>query len=119
MKIAVTSQGDNLSALIDPRFGRAAYIIFVDTDTMQYEAIDNLKNKNAFKDAGVRTAKMVCKKGVKTLITGFCGPNAFTILEAGGVQVAGRLNGRVLDVINNFKTGRLVFSDHANTEQYW
>ncbi len=119
MKIAVTSQGDNLKSLIDPRFGRATYIIFVDTDTMRYEFIDNLSNKNAFKDAGVRTARMVCEKGVKVIITGFCGPNAFGILEAGGVQVADRLNGRVLDVIENFKTGRLVFSDRANAEQYW
>jgi predicted Fe-Mo cluster-binding NifX family protein len=50
MKIAVTSQGENLTSLIDPRFGRAAYIIIVDTATMRFESNNNLKNKNAFKD---------------------------------------------------------------------
>ena len=119
MKIAVTSQGDNLTSLIDPRFGRAAYIIFIDTDTMRFESINNLKNKNAFKGAGIRTAKIVIKNGAKALITGFCGPNAFRLLEERGVQVADRLNGSVLDVIENFKTGQLVFSNCPNREKYW
>jgi len=62
MKIAVTSQGDNLTCLIDSRFGRAAYIILVDMETLKFETIDNLRNKNAFKNAGIRVANMVCKK---------------------------------------------------------
>ena len=70
-------------------------------------------------DAGIRTAKIVSKNGCKALITGSCGPNAFRILEEGGVKVADRLNGRVLDVIKNFKTGQLVFSNFPNREKYW
>jgi predicted Fe-Mo cluster-binding NifX family protein len=119
MKIAVTSQEKKLTSLIDPRFGRAAYILFVDTDTMKFEFIDNIKNKNAFKDAGIRTANIVCKNDAKVLITYFCGPNAYRTLEEAGIMVADRLNGRVLDGIENFRTGRLVFSNCANAERYW
>ncbi len=119
MKIAVTSQGDDLTSLIDLRFGRAAYIIIIDTDTMRFKTINNLKNKNAFKDAGIRAANKVCKDGAEVLITGFCGPSAYRILRESGIMVADRLNGRVLDVVENFKTGQLVFSNSANTEGYW
>jgi predicted Fe-Mo cluster-binding NifX family protein len=49
MKIAVTSQGDTLDSQLDPRFGRAAYIIIVDTQTLEFEALDNSTNKNSFK----------------------------------------------------------------------
>ncbi|MDH3882088.1 MAG: dinitrogenase iron-molybdenum cofactor biosynthesis protein, partial [Desulfobacteraceae bacterium] len=41
MKIAVTSQGTNLDSQVDPRFGRAAYILIVDTETFDFEVLDN------------------------------------------------------------------------------
>ena len=33
MKIAVTAQGGELTSELDPRFGRAAWFVIVDTDT--------------------------------------------------------------------------------------
>ncbi len=44
MKIAVTSQGDTLDSQLDPRFGRAAFFIVVDTETLEFEAFDNYEN---------------------------------------------------------------------------
>ena len=41
MKVAVASQGDNLEAQMDSRFGRCAYFVVVDTDTMEFEAFEN------------------------------------------------------------------------------
>ena len=41
MKIAVTSKGKDLDSQIDPRFGRAAYIIIVDTLSLEFEVLDN------------------------------------------------------------------------------
>jgi len=41
MKICIKSQGKDLESEIDPRFGRCKYFIFYDTDTMQYEAVEN------------------------------------------------------------------------------
>ena len=49
MKIAITAKGTTLTDEIDPRFGRAPYILIVDTETMEYEALDNSVNVNAFK----------------------------------------------------------------------
>ena len=33
MKIAVTSKGKTMDSEVDPRFGRAAYILVVDSET--------------------------------------------------------------------------------------
>ena len=41
MKIAVSSQGKNLESPLDPRFGRCAYFLIVETDDMSFEAVHN------------------------------------------------------------------------------
>ena len=41
MKIAVTSTGQDLDSPVDPRFGRAAYILIVDADILDVEVLDN------------------------------------------------------------------------------
>jgi len=119
MKIAVTSQGDTLDSQLDPRFGRAAYIIVVDTETLEFEALDNDKNKNAFKGAGIQAAAMVSDKEAEVLLTGFCGPNAFKTLETAGLKVANDQTGRVIDVIQKFKQGNVIFADGANKDGHW
>ncbi len=119
MKIAVTSTGNTLESEVDPRFGRAAYIIVVDTDTKEFEVIDNSENKNAFKGAGIQAAAAISQKGAKALITGYCGPNAFTALEAGGIKVANDAKGTVNDVIDQFREGKIIYADNANAEGHW
>ena len=54
MKIAITSTGQTLDSQVDPRFGRAAYFIIVDTETMEFETIEN-QNVNASGGAGVKS----------------------------------------------------------------
>ncbi len=73
MKIAVTSTGPDLDSPVDPRFGRAAYILIVDSATLEFEVLDNSVNLNAFKGAGIQAATMISDKGAEVLLTGFCG----------------------------------------------
>ncbi len=119
MKIAVTSQGNTLDSELDPRFGRAAYIIIVDTQTLEFEAFDNSTNKNAFKGAGIQAAAMISNNDAQVLLTGFCGPNAFKTLEAAGVKVANDQAGKIIDVVKKFNQGNIVFSDGANKDGHW
>ncbi len=119
MKIAVTSKGPDLNADVDPRFGRAAYILVIDTDTLAYEVIDNAENVNAFKGAGIQAASMVSDNGAGVLLTGYCGPNAFKTLEAAGIKVAGDVSGTVMDAVNAFKDQKLSFTSAANVEGHW
>ena len=58
MKIAISANGPTLDAEVDPRFGRCAYFIIADPDTMEFEAVDNA-SAMAAGGAGISAAQMV------------------------------------------------------------
>lgn len=107
MKVAVTSKGTSLDSEIDPRFGRAPYILIVDTETLEFEALDYSCNANSFKGAGIQAAIMVSDKGAEVLMTGYCGPKAFVTLEAAGVKIIDDIAGKVRDAVATSKEGNL------------
>lgn len=119
MKIAVTSQGPDIESELDPRFGRAAYIVFVDSDTFEFESLDNSENVKALKGAGIQAAGAVAEKGAEVLITGYCGPNAFKALKAGNVGVVPDGQGTVRSAIEAFLAGKLPLADEPNAEGQW
>ena len=119
MKIAVTSKGRDLDSQVDPRFGRAAYILVIDTDTFEYEVIDNSENANAFKGAGIQAAAGISDKKAQVLLTGFCGPNAFKTLKAAGIRIADNAAGTVKEAVQGFLDGKYAYADSPNTEGHW
>jgi predicted Fe-Mo cluster-binding NifX family protein len=119
MKIAVTSTGKDLNDPVDPRFGRAAYILIVDQDSMAFEAIDNGENVRALKGAGIQAATVISDKGAHVLLTGYCGPNAFKTLAAAGIKVVNDVSGTAKQAIETFKAGKLVYSEGANADGHW
>jgi predicted Fe-Mo cluster-binding NifX family protein len=106
MKIAVSATGKDLSCQIDPRFGRCQYFIFVDSETMEFEAFEN-GGLMASGGAGVQTAQLIAQKGARTIITGNLGPNAASALSASGIKVYLVPSGTVKEVIEGYKTGSL------------
>lgn len=119
MKIAVTAKGTKLASEVDPRFGRAAYILIVDTTDMKIEVLDNTVNVNAFKGAGIQAATMIADRGAEVLLTGFCGPNAFRTLEAAGIKVGSDVSGTVAEAIEAFLNGEVSYTQAANAEGHW
>lgn len=67
MKIAVSATGKTLDDVIDPRFGRCQHFIYVDPETLQFEAVDN-NGAMAGGGAGIATAQAIAAKGVNTVI---------------------------------------------------
>jgi len=116
MKIAITSTGPDLQSPMDPRFGRAPWILIVDTFTKAVEALDNSKNVDAFKGAGIQAGAMVSEKKAEVLLTGFCGPNAFKTLHASGIRVGVDVTGTVDEALAAFNEGRVKFSDSPNAQ---
>jgi predicted Fe-Mo cluster-binding NifX family protein len=106
MKVCLSSAGDNLDAQIDTRFGRCRYFLFVDTDSMEVEAVDNANIASAG-GAGIRSAQLIADKGAEVLLTGNVGPNAFDVLNAAGIKIYSGLSGSVKEALENLKTGEL------------
>ncbi len=119
MKIAVTAKGKDINSEVDPRFGRAAYILIIDSETLELEAVNNSDNANAFKGAGIQAASMISNKKAKVLLTGFCGPKAFDVLKAAKIKVADNISGVVKDAVLKFNNGEVKFADSANAQEHW
>jgi len=104
MKICVTSTGPSLDAPVDPRFGRCQYFMIVDSETMEYEAMQN-PSIGASGGAGIQAAQTVAGKGVSVVVTGNLGPNAVQTLTAAGITMATGAGGTVRDAVEQYKSG--------------
>ncbi|MBW1820909.1 MAG: NifB/NifX family molybdenum-iron cluster-binding protein [Deltaproteobacteria bacterium] len=119
MRIAVTSTGKDLDSNMDPRFGRAAYFIIVNPETMEYETVENSQNLNLPQGAGIQAGKTIIDNNADALITGNCGPKAFKVLQSAGVKIFTGAKGSVSEVISKCKNGELESTDQANVEGHW
>ncbi len=105
MKIAISSAGTILDSEVDPRFGRCQYFIIADSETLQFEAVENTSSV-ASGGAGISAAQMIASKGVKAVLTGNCGPNAYQVLSSAGIEVVTSVSGKVKDAIEAYKQGK-------------
>ena len=119
MKIVATSAGETLDSLVDPRFGRAAKFVLIDTESGETKAVDNTQNMNAAQGAGIQAAQTVSRLGAKAVLTGHCGPRAFQVLQGAGIKVIVGVTGRISQAVEDFKAGRLKPADSADVEGHW
>jgi predicted Fe-Mo cluster-binding NifX family protein len=113
MKIAISSSGTNLDSMIDPRFGRCQYFIYVDPDTLQFESVDN-PGLMASGGAGIATAQAISAKGAEVVITGNCGPNAYQVLSAAGIKLITGVSGKIKDAVQDYKAGKFQASSQPD-----
>jgi predicted Fe-Mo cluster-binding NifX family protein len=119
MKIAVTAQGKELSSEIDLRFGRAEWLIVIDSETGNFQAHDNVVNLNAVQGAGIQTGQNIANLGVEAVITGNVGPNAFKTLNTADVKIFLAEKETVHEALDLFKAGKLKEINQANVEGHW
>ena len=115
MKIAVTSTGQTLDSQLDQRFGRAACFIIADTETMDFNVIEN-ESVAAAGGVGISSAKIVIDAGAEAVLTGNCGPNAERALTAAGVKLYTGAAGTVAEAIELFKSGKLTEATGPNVQ---
>jgi len=105
MKICVTSIGNNLEAQVDQRFGRCLFFIIVDSETMQFKAIQNMAANNRG-SAGVSSAQLILDEGVEVLITGNVGPNALGALQNSNIKIVTGASGNVKEAVERYLSGK-------------
>ena len=119
MKVAISSTGNTLDASIDPRFGRCAKFIILDSDSVEnFETVEN-PNVSAGGGAGIQTAQLIADKGVEVVLTGNVGPNAFKTLNAAGIKVYTGVNGTVKGAVADLKSGNLKETQGPTKQGHW
>ena len=106
MKVAVSATGPSLDSPIDPRFGRCQYLLIVDSGSLEFEAVEN-PAVMAPGGAGIQAAELVGQMGAGAVITGNCGPNAYQVLSAAGIDVFVGASGSVREAIEVYRRGEL------------
>ena len=88
MKIAFTSKGTEWESMMDPRFGRAEFLLLFDDESNEFLHYDNRKIAEVAHGAGPQTAQKLFNFHPDVLITGNGpGGNAATVLEKSGVNI--------------------------------
>ncbi|NIV39437.1 MAG: dinitrogenase iron-molybdenum cofactor biosynthesis protein [Anaerolineae bacterium] len=106
MKIAVSSQGEHLDAPASPVFGRCPTYLFVEPETMEFEAVPN-PAMNQAGGAGIQAAQFVVNQGADAVLSGNLGPNAYDVLQAAGVPGFLVSEGTVRQAVEAYKAGQL------------
>ena len=119
MKVAFTTSGDNLSAPLEQRFGRAPKFLVCDLDSGAFEMADNVQNLNAAQGAGIQSAQTVAAGSAQALVTGHCGPKAFRVLAAAGIKVYTSDAPTVAAALELYREGKLTESVAADVEGHW
>ena len=118
MNVAVSSNGEDLNAQLDPRFGRCAYFLIVNPDDMSFETFNNERATQGG-GAGIQAAQFLASQGVEAVITGNCGPNAVQTLSAAGIELFGGQAGTVREVVERFKNGNLKPTSEATVDSHF
>ncbi len=118
MKRAVTSTGTTLDDNVEARFGRCPYFLIIETDTMEVEPIRN-PNISLGGGAGTQSAQLMAEKGVSSVLTGNCGPNAFRVFGAAGINVITGVSGNVRSAVEQYKSGALPHSSVPNVQSHY
>jgi len=85
MKIAVSSEGNEMESKVDQVFGRCSYFIIVDTETGAFEAKEN-PFKGEPRASGSKCAEMLSETGVDAAIARTFGPRALESLSEKGID---------------------------------
>jgi predicted Fe-Mo cluster-binding NifX family protein len=107
LKIIITTTSPVIEAQLDPRFGRSAFLLIIDSETLEWQAFPN-PGVNAPGGAGIQAAQFIVDRQVDAAISGNFGPNAFNALKAAGIPMYQFGPCRtVTETVQLFKSGQL------------
>jgi predicted Fe-Mo cluster-binding NifX family protein len=119
MTIVLTTSGSDLDGPLDRRFGRAPRLLVYDLDAETFTVVDNRQTLDAAQGAGIQAAEIVARLGAGALVTGHCGPKAYRVLQAAGVEVYCSEAATVGAALAQYRAGELTAAAAADVEGHW
>jgi len=108
MKIAVSSNGKNLTDNVSEVFARCPFFIIAEIKNQKIGETEMIKNEstNQMGGAGISVAQLMAEKNVNAVITGNVGPRAFDVLKQFNIEIY-RGEGKVKEAVEKFIEGKL------------
>ncbi len=102
MIIAVPADGPDFGAKVADRFSTAKYLLIIDINTGEYEALINPFTTGQH-GAGIQAVILAVGKGAKAILTGFISPAIVNQLKANDIKVMTGMSGTISDAVERFK----------------
>jgi predicted Fe-Mo cluster-binding NifX family protein len=106
VKIAISADGPELNAKIGNRLGVSKYLLIIDPDSGDFEAVPN-PGASGQRGAGMQAIILAISRDVKAVLTGYCSPAVHDQLEANGIEVLLGVSGTVKEAVEKYKKGEL------------
>jgi len=105
MRIAVTSTGPTIEHYVGRTATHCGYLLIVDPETMQYEALQNPVVALRGPAAGKLFAQILLESQAKTILVGGCDSGGLEVLRDAGIPVFNGITGSVRGAVERFKCG--------------
>jgi len=115
VKIAISADGSNLNAKVGHKFGTSQYLVIVDLESGDCEAVPN-PGASGQRGAGMQAIVLAIGRDVKVVLTGYCSPTVYNQLEANGIEVLTGVSGTVGEIVEKYKRGDVKKSAGAEAE---
>jgi len=119
MRVVFATSGDDLDAPLDARFGRAPKYLVYDMDAETFKVVDNQGNAIMVHGAGVQSAGKVARMAPSAVVTGHCGPKAFQVLTAAGIEIYTSTADTVAEALKQYKSGKLHPAVNSDVGGHW
>lgn len=106
MKIAIPSEGKKLESNLSQSFGRTEYFMIVNSESMEFEVIDNL-GISSQGGAGIKAAQSIVDAQADCVITLHCGQNAADVLHAAGIKIYKAVNETIENLVKKFNSNEI------------
>lgn len=119
MKVCVATNQGGLKDQLSQFFGRCQTFTFVEVEGEDIKDTNVIQNQfaSARGGAGIQAAQLVVNEGAEVVIAGNFGPNAFSILNQGGVKTIATQGG-VRDAVMRFAKGQLKPTIQSTTPRF-
>lgn len=117
MKIAISANGKELSANLDPRFGRCSFFAIYNEEEKKWSY---LPNPGALEGsgAGIKAALFLAEQQVDVLLTGDMGPNASRILNSIGIEVYSLKEVLLEEALKQYQQGQVKLIKEATVDAH-